>query len=264
MNKKAAITTITALTAALMLVSSVAASGLSERVDAYVNKEIKVEMDGNVLVMQNADGSMIYPVIYNDRTYLPMRAIAQALGIQVNWDLDTMTVTLTEEANTTVVPGAQESTTASEPQPTPLTEQSSTISTAKINQETARLSYAIKIPDKLNNIQVETWGKGRMSDEIKQGNVPSQILSASHIQYIGSDSVPVNLVSIIVYYENDWELLKDTDGIGKKLGSLDTKIYVVVTATNPYTQGSADYKEFQTLEKELNTNRYYVTIGNLN
>jgi hypothetical protein len=38
------------------------------------------------------------PIVYNDRTYLPARAIAEALGITVGWDAETRTVILGEPA----------------------------------------------------------------------------------------------------------------------------------------------------------------------
>ena len=60
-----------------------------------VNTEIRFEIDGNEFIPRETDGSRVYPLSYNDRTYIPARFIAEAVGLEVSWDEGTQTVGFT-------------------------------------------------------------------------------------------------------------------------------------------------------------------------
>ena len=60
-----------------------------------VNTEIRFEIDGNEFIPRETDGSRVYPLSYNDRTYIPARFIAEAVGLEVLWDEGTQTVGFT-------------------------------------------------------------------------------------------------------------------------------------------------------------------------
>lgn len=71
---------------------------------------IKVVVDGReVQFGKDTKGKQIEPFIYNGTTYLPLRAVAEALGKQVQWDKNTNTAFLgdgkvnTGEVNTPLV-----------------------------------------------------------------------------------------------------------------------------------------------------------------
>lgn len=68
---------------AFMLALPVAASG---------DEAIKVTLDGSTLTMSNQ------PLMINDRVYLPIRDISEALGLTVNWDNEFNTVVITKPA----------------------------------------------------------------------------------------------------------------------------------------------------------------------
>lgn len=72
----------------------VAAGVQLERIDAYLNHGLNVVKDGQVLILKDANGKKLTPITYNDSTYLPVRAIANALGVQVDWDQETQSVLL--------------------------------------------------------------------------------------------------------------------------------------------------------------------------
>ena len=72
----------------------VAACVQLERIDAYLNHGLNVVKDGQVLILKDANGKKLTPITYNDSTYLPVRAIANALGVQVDWDQETQSVLL--------------------------------------------------------------------------------------------------------------------------------------------------------------------------
>lgn len=65
-----------------------------ERINAYLNHGLSVVKDGQVLDLRDANGRKLTPITYNDSTYLPVRAIGNALGVQVDWDQDSQCVLL--------------------------------------------------------------------------------------------------------------------------------------------------------------------------
>lgn len=84
----------------LVLVTSinVFASGMvKEKIDVIYNN-IKLVVDGKPVAFgKNESGKQIEPFIYNGTTYLPVRAVGEALGKKVNWDGKTQTVYIGEK-----------------------------------------------------------------------------------------------------------------------------------------------------------------------
>lgn len=58
--------------------------------------DIKVTLDGKPVELKDATGKTIEPFTYNGTTYLPVRAVANLLGVNVKWDGDTNTIYLGE------------------------------------------------------------------------------------------------------------------------------------------------------------------------
>lgn len=57
--------------------------------------DIKVTLDGQAVALVDANGSAVEPFSIDGTTYLPVRAVSNALGLDVNWDGATSTVILT-------------------------------------------------------------------------------------------------------------------------------------------------------------------------
>ena len=55
---------------------------------------IKITLDGKQITPRDGRGDIVEPFIYNGSTYLPLRAVATALGLSVDWDGSTQTVIL--------------------------------------------------------------------------------------------------------------------------------------------------------------------------
>lgn len=55
---------------------------------------IKIVVDSKKLTPTDVDGNIVEPIIYNGTTYLPVRAVANALGKAVYWDGPNYTVYL--------------------------------------------------------------------------------------------------------------------------------------------------------------------------
>ena len=60
-------------------------------------RDIKVLMNGEQLDLVDSSGNSVEPFIINGTTYLPLRVVATALGLEVGWDGATSTVSLCEE-----------------------------------------------------------------------------------------------------------------------------------------------------------------------
>ncbi len=83
------------LVAALLSVSVLAATGVVDAKLTY--RDIKLVLDGREITPTDAAGKSTEPFILNDSTYLPVRAIAEALGLDVKWDDETSTVSIVSD-----------------------------------------------------------------------------------------------------------------------------------------------------------------------
>lgn len=63
---------------------------------------IQITLDGQKIEPKDANGTIVEPFIVDGTTYLPVRALSNAFGLDVDWDQATQTVVLTtpEETNT--------------------------------------------------------------------------------------------------------------------------------------------------------------------
>ena len=65
-------------------------------ITAYLNNGIKMTLHGKLFEPKQSDGSRIIPITYKGTTYLPLRAVAEAVGLEVTWDAKTSTAHLGE------------------------------------------------------------------------------------------------------------------------------------------------------------------------
>ena len=72
------------------------ASHYSEYVERFY-KNIKIILNGINIEPKDVNGNIVGPFIIDGTTYLPVRAICKALGLEVNWNSETNTVELIEE-----------------------------------------------------------------------------------------------------------------------------------------------------------------------
>ena len=78
---------------ATMVTTAVATTGKIQKSLDYNN--IKITLDGKEVVPKDANGKYVEPFAIEGTTYLPVRAISNALGLDVGWDGTTNTVKLT-------------------------------------------------------------------------------------------------------------------------------------------------------------------------
>ena len=61
---------------------------------AKLRPDYTIVIDGKEKNFKRADGAAAFALVYEDSTYLPLRAIGEAVGKNVNWNEDTKTITL--------------------------------------------------------------------------------------------------------------------------------------------------------------------------
>lgn len=86
------------LVAVMMLFAFTAgavAGSTSQVIQATLANDIKFMLNGKSWTPQ-IDGKNLSPIVYQGRTYLPARPLAEALGVKIGWDANTKTVIIGE------------------------------------------------------------------------------------------------------------------------------------------------------------------------
>lgn len=88
--------------AGILIASTIGSAGA---ITAKVQKEleyrdISVTLDGVKLDLKDAKGNPVEPFMFEGTNYLPVRALAESLGLNVAWDGSTNTVVLTSPKTT--------------------------------------------------------------------------------------------------------------------------------------------------------------------
>lgn len=77
-------------------IGAIAATG-TQQITALLNGNIKITLNGEPWTPKDVTGKALTPITYNGSTYLPVRAVAEAAGMGVEWDGATQTVKLGSE-----------------------------------------------------------------------------------------------------------------------------------------------------------------------
>lgn len=101
MNKKlTAVITTGALAAGIVVGAS--ANGIIQKVQSELRGDFVVQTNGQVQTLKNANGEVVYPMLYEGTTYLPVRAIAELNNKEVVWYEDTKTIDIVDKKTSTV------------------------------------------------------------------------------------------------------------------------------------------------------------------
>ena len=83
-----------------LVISCVCVGAVTEVVTKELHyNDIKVTLNGKEITPKDANGKVVEPFIIDGTTYLPVRAVASALGLEVNWDGETNTVKLGKDSS---------------------------------------------------------------------------------------------------------------------------------------------------------------------
>lgn len=87
---------VLALSLILILSVSIFAFGDDHvtKVEAFLAGDLNFNVDGETWVPKDVDGSDLTPIIYKDRTYIPVRSLLEDKGVTVGYEADTRTVLL--------------------------------------------------------------------------------------------------------------------------------------------------------------------------
>ncbi len=95
---------ITVLTAGILcaagIVVGASAAGIIQKVQSEIRPDFTVKIDGEVCTFKNANGEVVYPMLYDGTTYLPVRAIGELMGKTVYWYEDDKLIELKDEKTT--------------------------------------------------------------------------------------------------------------------------------------------------------------------
>ena len=85
---------IVAIMLVLAMTLGTVASAVGTMINISVNPGVKISMDGKEVTPVNQAGDKLDSFIYNNSTYVPLRWLAELLGVEVGWDETTNTVLL--------------------------------------------------------------------------------------------------------------------------------------------------------------------------
>ena len=237
---------ICALSIAGIMLFSMGAYSASNtvKITAFLNKGLILEVDGEVLKPTEDDGSRLYPIVYNGRTYVPAKVVAEKLGATVDYNsAGNGTVIITSGANSNID--------AQEGQPVKDAEPSSNGNTSSENVSTSdKGSGTLNSPIALN--QKHTWTSTEdYLDDSMTGTYSYTVksvkkISLDEVEDLGfrrpeaKDNIEYALVDIAVEVKN--AELKKVDGDGSAyLSAWDRDIWGVKTPTGESIIGATDY-----------------------
>lgn len=68
-----------------LTIGNLSAANLNETITAVLNQTLKIKLNGKDYIPTDVDGSRLYPITYKGRTYLPVRALAEAVSLSVDF-----------------------------------------------------------------------------------------------------------------------------------------------------------------------------------
>ena len=78
-----------------MVLTGVSLVLANSQIQAILNDQIKIALNGQVQEFKDeTTNETQYPITYHDRTYLPLRTVANLVGVDVDWDANSNTANL--------------------------------------------------------------------------------------------------------------------------------------------------------------------------
>ncbi len=83
--KKKKVLLLVAVVCIAALFVGVYADNLVKKIKAELRKDFTIVIDGQERLFENVDGEVVYPILYEGTTYLPVRAIGELMDKDVYW-----------------------------------------------------------------------------------------------------------------------------------------------------------------------------------
>ena len=94
MKKRLVVLSTAVLAATLAMPAFAADDGRYDEEKAQLRPDFSITMDGREQNFKTSSGDAVYPILYEGRTYLPLRSIGELMGKNVNWDEDDKTISI--------------------------------------------------------------------------------------------------------------------------------------------------------------------------
>ena len=91
------------LLAAMFALGMSASVVATQSITALLVPDTTIQYNGEAQYMYDANGDAVYPINYNGTVYLPVRAVSVMLGLSVDWDDSSKTVSITDDELTKIV-----------------------------------------------------------------------------------------------------------------------------------------------------------------
>ena len=209
-NKKTLKSITAALTASVMLFSATAFAAKDKKTVTAVYNDIKIAVDGFTVIPMDVNGNVVDPFIIDGTTYLPVRALANALGQGVNW---------VQETSTVVIGGEPETITAS----------------PSLEQSSGKGRQSVEVTTVYNDIKIVVDG-----NEITPKDVNGNIVEPFIID--GTTYLPVRALANALGEEVSWEQSTSTVYIGEQPFRVNSTILKEFSDKTLATVGSTPLK----------------------
>lgn len=94
--RKRSLSFIAVVLVAVLVFGSTAIAATRTENKTLTYRDIKIELNGQRITPKDANGKVVDPFIIDGTTYLPIRAVSEALGLNVGWDNATSTIYISE------------------------------------------------------------------------------------------------------------------------------------------------------------------------
>jgi hypothetical protein len=98
MNKRIIITAFITMVTCFSLAITATGSSLLQQVQATLNKEFQMVLNGGPWEMKS-DDKTLYPITYEGRTYLPVRSVAEALHVPIVYEASSKKIYIGEKTD---------------------------------------------------------------------------------------------------------------------------------------------------------------------
>lgn len=164
--------------------------GTNTNVELTVGKTLTIEYNGKEQSFANEKNNVVYPLLYNGTTYLPVRAISNMYGASVDWNEENKRVTLTSE------------------------DKVAQITDVIIKVASGNLYAEIKTDTPLKSYNEMLLGEGKVSAEPYLNMRASTSTSAEIIEKIPQDTI-VTIKKLIIGEKSDkWYQVSYADKVG--------------------------------------------------
>ncbi|MDP4181567.1 MAG: stalk domain-containing protein [Bacillota bacterium] len=149
--KKKLVPILSVLLIFLLGVAVGASDSKKQYIKAVIDNTLKVVINGETFSVKDSDGTEIKPIIYNNRTYLPLRSVSEICNYNIDWDSKSNTIILDSANDTNDTPFKDSKDYNERPTITPGEKRDS----GKVTTQTPRPTE-IKITPKPTEVKAET------------------------------------------------------------------------------------------------------------